>query len=133
MLILDTQILIWLRVGNPGLGRQTRRIIRQEWNNGQAAVSAITFWEVAMLSDKGRIDLGMEIGVWRRRLLAAGLTEIRVDGAIGVLAGSLDYPRGDPADRLIIATALDGGHQLVTADRVILDWPGPLNRLRADD
>ena len=131
--MLDTQSLIWFRVGNPALGRQTRRIIQQEWDDGQAAVSAITFWEVAMLSDKGRIDLGMEVGAWRQQLLADGLTELPVDGAIGVLAGLLDYPRGDPADRLIIATALDGGHQLVTADRAILAWPGPLNRLRADD
>lgn len=38
----------------------------------------------------------------------------------------------DPADRLIVSTALDG-HRLVTADQRILDWPGPLSRLRADD
>lgn len=37
-----------------------------------------------------------------------------------------------PADRLIVATALDG-HRLVTADRQILDWPGPLSRQRAED
>ena len=38
----------------------------------------------------------------------------------------------DPADRLIVATALDG-HQLVTADERILAWPGKLDRLRATD
>ncbi len=37
---------------------------------------------------------------------------------------------GDPADRLIVATAL-GGHQLLTADQRILNWPGPLSRLDA--
>ena len=38
---------------------------------------------------------------------------------------------GDPSDRLIVATALVGGHQLVTADRLILAWSGPLRRLDA--
>ena len=41
----------------------------------------------------------------------------------------VDFHR-DPADRIIVATALQG-HQLVTEDRRILAWPGPLNRLRA--
>jgi len=39
-------------------------------------------------------------------------------------------PIADPADRLIVATAL-GGHRLVTADRHLLDWPGALRRLDA--
>ena len=97
------------------------------------AVSAITFWEVAMLHDKGRIAFTADVEIWRRELLASGLVEIPVDGVIGVLAGNLPYPKGDPADRLIIATAMAGGHRLVTSDRDILDWPGPLNRIRAAD
>ena len=86
-----------------------------------------------MLSDKGRIDLQEEVGLWRQYLLDDGLHEIPVDGVTAVAAGSLDYPRGDPADRLIIATAMIGGHELVTDDRPILAWPGPLNRRRAAD
>ena len=39
---------------------------------------------------------------------------------------------GDPADRLIVATALEG-HQLVTADHQLLQWPGHLSRLRATE
>jgi PIN domain nuclease of toxin-antitoxin system len=58
--------------------------------------------------------------------------EIPVDGEIGIRATGLADFHGDPADRLIVATAL-GGHQLVTADERILDWPGALGRLRATD
>lgn len=64
-------------------------------------------------------------------MLREGLREIPVDGDIGIRATELANFHRDPADRLIVATAL-GGHQLVTADRRILDWPGPLARLRAD-
>ena len=131
--MLDTNVLLRFRFQQRRLGRQTLQAVEQAWEAEDVAVSAITFWETAMLYDKGRVSLTEDVALWRQELRADGLTEIRVDGAIGVLAGSLDYPRGDPADRLIIATALAGDHQLVTADRVILDWPGPLNRLRADD
>ena len=131
--MLDTHVLFQFRFETYRLGRQTLRVIEQAWEAQDVVVSAITFWEISMLYEKGRLALTEDVALWRQELLAAGLTEIRVDGAIGVLAGSLDYPRGDPADRLIIATALAGDHQLVTADRVILDWPGPLNRLRAAD
>lgn len=55
-----------------------------------------------------------------------------VDGNIGVRAAELTGFHGDPADRIIVATAL-GGHQLVTADRRILEWSGAVNRLRAID
>ena len=69
---------------------------------------------------------------WRRDLIAQGLVEIPVSGVIGVRAGMLAGLHGDPADRLIVATALEG-HQLLTADRRILDWSGQLNRLDATE
>lgn len=131
--MLDTQALLWFRLDRRRLGRQTLAAIEAAWAAQEVVVSTITFWEVAMLSAKGRIDLQEEVGSWRQDLLDAGLHEIPVDGIIAVAAGSLSYPRGDPADRLIIATAMLGGHQLVTTDRDILAWPGPLNRHQAAD
>ena len=85
-----------------------------------------------MLQAGGKIALQVDIHSWREGLLDEGLIEIPVDGGIAVRAGLLQDMHGDPADRLIVATALEG-HQLVTADRRILDWPGQLSRLRATD
>ena len=67
---------------------------------------------------------------WRATLLDDGLIEIPVDGDIGIRANSLVNFHADPADRIIVATSL-GGHQLVTADQRILDWPGEVMRLDA--
>ena len=53
-----------------------------------------------------------------------------VDDVIATRAGLLTDLHGDPADRLILATALEG-HQLVTADVRLLDWPGAVGRLDA--
>ena len=59
-----------------------------------------------------------------------GLAEIPVDGDIAIRANELTGLHADPADRLIVATAL-GGHRLVTADKRILSWSGRLSRVDA--
>ena len=83
-----------------------------------------------MLVQKGRITLLQELAAWRSLLLRDGLVEIPVDGALGVRAGSLADIGGDPADRSIVATAMNG-HTLITSDRKLLAWPGQVERLDA--
>lgn len=85
-----------------------------------------------MLKDRGRIRFPEDVGLWRREQLEQGMFEIAVDGAIGIRATSLADFHADPADRLIVATALEG-HRLVTADERILGWTGRLSRLRATE
>ncbi len=128
MILLDTQALIWLLFDDRRLGRQARQVIDRAWATGEAAVSAISFWEIALLHEKRRLTLLRDVVSWRRTLLQDGLVEIPIDGEIGIRANELADFHADPADRLIVATALAGGHQLVTADRRILAWPGPLRR-----
>ena len=130
MVLLDTHALLWLRAGDARLGPRARRVIAGAESEGEVAVSAISFWEVAMLKDKRRIELEESVRSWRRKLLEEGIVEIAINGDLGVRAVRLRDFHADPADRLIVATAL-AGHQSVTADRRILDWSGSLNRLRA--
>ena len=130
MILLDTHVLLWEEHGDPRLGPKTRRMLERTLHEGAAAVSAISFWEAGMQSQKGRLNLTPSPDAWRRDLLKQGLVEIPVDGAIAVRAGLLTDIHGDPADRIIVATALEG-HRLVTADQRMLDWPGNLNRLDA--
>lgn len=132
MILLDTHVLIWQELGDLRLGPQARRVIASALQEDRAAVSAISFWEVGMRVQKGRLDLFIDLGVWRRDLLDRGSIEIPVDGGIATRAGMLPNIDGDPADRIIVATALEG-HQLVTADGKILRWPGQLGRLDARD
>ena len=132
MILLDTHILKWQEQGDLRLGPQTRRAIARALQEDRAAVSAISFWEVGMRVQKGRLNFLLDLSAWRRDLLNLGLIEIPVDGGIATRAGQLPDIHGDPADRIIVATALSG-HQLVTADGKILGWPGPLNRLDARD
>lgn len=81
-----------------------------------------------MLIQKGRFEFPEGLANWRRDTLNRGLIEFQVDGEIGLTAGLLAYDRGDPADRLIVATAICSGATLLTADRLILGWDGPFTR-----
>ncbi len=132
MILLDTHVMLWLRMGEARLGTKARREIDRAWQSGEVGVSAISFWELAMLKDRGRISFSEDVGLWRREQLEQGLNEIAVDGEIGIRATSLGDFHADPADRLIVATAL-AGHRLVTADERILGWRGRLSRLRATE
>ena len=131
MLLLDTHVLLYRITGETRLGRLARQTVNEAWLSGEAAVSAITFWEIALLYNRGRIALPMEPDSLRDNTLGQGLMEIPVDGRIGILANALSGFHRDPADRIIVATALAGGHQLITADLEILEWAGPLSRIDA--
>ncbi len=130
MTLADTHALIWLWTGDDHLGVSARQAIDSALQEGDLAVSAMTFWEVAMLRDKDRLDFPEDVTAWRRELLGQGVVEIPVNGDIGIRANELAGFHADPADRIIVATAMNG-HQLVTADVRILDWPGELRRLDA--
>ncbi len=130
MILLDTHILLWLERADMRMGPQARRAVECAVQEGDASVSAISFWEVGMRIQKGQLDLLIDLSAWRQGLLDQGLLELPVDGNIAVRAGLLSDLHGDPADRIIVATAL-GGHQLMTADQRILDWTGQMERLDA--
>ena len=131
MIILDTHVILWMRTGDARLGPKARLEIDRAWASEEVAVSAISFWEIAMLQHKGRIRFPENVSLWRRQQLEQGMAEVAVNGEIAVRAISLADFHADPADRLIVATALEG-HRLVTADKRILGWSGPLSRVRAD-
>lgn len=132
MILLDTHVLIWHEQGNQRLGPRARHEFEIALQEGTAAVSAISFWEIGLQIQKGRLGMITGVAAWRRDLLNQGLGEIPVNGEIAARAGLLKDMHGDPADRMILATALEG-HRLVTADERILAWPGKLNRLDAKD
>lgn len=131
MILIDTHVLVWLEYGSSRLGKQSLDIIDKALYAGELAVSAVTFWEIAMLIEKGRLIPEIEPDVWRRDLLRVGLHEIPLRGDTALLAGRLQKMHGDPADRIIVATAVDCSATLVTADKKILNWDGPIQIIDA--
>lgn len=128
---MDTHALIWLDQDDPALGPQARQRIDAALKDKSLAVSAISFWEVAMLAAKGRIVIDVPLSTWRQDLLDLGLLEIPVDGEIGIAAVQVVKFPADPADRIITATVIRHKATLITADRAILEWSGSLERIDA--
>lgn len=130
MILLDTHVVLWLRSGSRELGSIAHREIDLAWQSGELAISAISIWEIAMLQSKKKITLSENLEHWRRTQIEQGIVEIPIDGEIGLRAVQLANFHSDPADRMIVATAL-AGHRLVTADKRILGWSGDLDSLVA--
>lgn len=130
MILIDTHVLVWLDQDNPKLGRRCRREIDQALADDALAVSAISFWEVAMLVVKQRLAIDIALHHWRRDLIAGGIRELPIDGRVGLLAADLELHR-DPADRLIAATATINEAILATADQRLLTWQTNIERLNA--
>ncbi|HUP48695.1 MAG TPA: type II toxin-antitoxin system VapC family toxin [Thermoanaerobaculia bacterium] len=126
--MLDTHVLWWAVQGEESLGRGSRKLIDAALAGEELAASAISFWELAMLAARRRIELAVDLVTWRVDVLRLGIDEIAVSGEIAIAAARLERLHGDPADRLIVATALVVGAQLVTADQRILRWRSPLRR-----
>ncbi|MBM3539962.1 MAG: type II toxin-antitoxin system VapC family toxin [Alphaproteobacteria bacterium] len=126
MILVDTNALIWFLEDEPSLGPQARRLIGEAHGDETLATSAFSFWETAMLMAKNRIAIDCPATEFRRRVLDAGVEEIAVTGGIGIAAVDLEGLHADPADRIIVATALAHDATLVTADQRLLAWNGPL-------
>ncbi len=120
MILLDTHVLIWLSEGDGRLGGRARRRIERAFRDGEAAASAFSFWEIANLTHARRLRGLRTPEEFRAITLRSGVVEIEVDGEIAILSTRLAGMHADPADRLIVATALARGATLVTADEKIL-------------
>lgn len=126
MTVLDTHALVWFAEDHPRLGRRTTNVVNAALARDELAVSAISFWEIAMLVDKGRLRLDLSPNAMRRKVLEHGIRETALTGDVAIEAARLPSFHGDPADRMIVATSLATGATLVTADDAILRWRGKL-------
>lgn len=124
MILLDTNVVVWLFQADPNLASGNRRRIESERAAEGVFISGITCWEISMLVEKGRLILGRDPLDWIEAALAEpGVHLAPISPEIGVEAGRLPASiHGDPADRIIIATARHMGCPLLTTDRKILAY-----------
>lgn len=129
MILLDTQVLLYDALEPKRVSRKARAALEQGMATGALACSDISLWEIALLAARRRIDPGPDIAAFIESVLQ--LRSVRVlpiTPSIATLAQSDLFAHGDPADRLIGATAIEHGAQLVTADAELRKLKG-LNSL----
>jgi PIN domain nuclease of toxin-antitoxin system len=114
IIVLDTHALLWWQSGGQRLSTAARAHIDQAT---KIAVCPISFWEIAMLAEKGRIVLDRPAVQWTNDLLTDSRLEATdLTPSIAASAGALPDFHGDPADRLIYTTARSIGAPLLTKD-----------------
>jgi len=121
--LLDTHALLWWQAESDRLPAGTRERISAA---KVVLVSPISCWEIAMLIDKERVRLDRSTAAWVRDLLATDNVDLaELTPGIAVAAGELPGFHGDPADRLLYATASVLGVPLLTKDRRLHDYAEP--------
>lgn len=118
MILLDTHVWVWWVSGFERLSEAAEEAVERGRADGSLHVSAISVWEVAMLTQRGRLRLTIDVGDWIARSESLPfLRFVPVDNRIALRATSLPGRlHSDPADRFIIATAEILGATLVTRD-----------------
>ena len=115
MVVLDTHVLIHDALEPKRLSARARRALEGE--HGPLAASDISLWEIAMLISKGRLDPAADAVRFIEKLLEARAVRVLpITPQIAVMAQSDDFSHGDPADRIIAASARAHGAALVSAD-----------------
>jgi len=124
VIVLDTHAWVWF-VNDP---RQLSAPAREATEMALAArsvyISSISTWEVAMLAASGRLKLTIDVRDWIAKCEALPFFNfVPVDNAIFIRSIFLPGPlHADPADRIIIATALTRQIPIVTKDRKIRNY-----------
>lgn len=126
MIVLDTHALVWWVTGDLQLSANASAAIAKEQQDaGQILVSAITSWEIAMLVQKERMALAMDLDEWLAAVEGMdGIRVVPISSRVAVQSVQLpgDFHK-DPVDRFIVALAREMNAPLITADDNIHAYP----------
>jgi PIN domain nuclease of toxin-antitoxin system len=125
--LLDTHVFLWYMLDNSN-SKLTSHFIKsleqKEKNGEKVLLSVISIWEIGMLVEKGRLVLEMDTSEWVEKSLQNPITELAaLTPEIALLSSRLPgIIHGDPADRMLIATAHKYNALLVTCDEKIIEY-----------
>ena len=125
-IICDTHIPLFWANAPSRLSSSAAAAVEKGRQDGQLAIADISLWELALLHERGRLLLPEDVSPVEyvsRLLQALRLQVLPISTDIAVLSRSSLFQHGDPADRLIAATALHGRWPLITADEKLRALP----------
>lgn len=124
MIVLDTHAWIWF-ISNPDLlSKRAKKAVNAAVKDKSILISSISAWELALLVTKNRIKLTLDVTDWIAKSERLPFIQfVPLTNSIAVKSVNLPLPfHPDPADRIIIATALSAGAPLVTKDKKLLNY-----------
>lgn len=117
MIVLDTHAMVFDALAPASLSVRARKTIERGFADRELACSDISLWEVAMLIARGRLDPGMDARAFLDDMITARQVRVLpITPGIAVLSQTDSFSHGDPADRLIAATAQLHQAALITSD-----------------
>lgn len=125
--LLDTQLLLFAAGQPKRLSHAARELLSDSAN--VLLFSAASLWEVTIKNGLGRDDFRVEPRVLRRGLLDNEYMELPVTSEHAVQVSGLPDIHRDPFDRLLIAQAQCEGITLLTADKIVAQYPGPIRQI----
>ena len=124
MILLDTHTWIWFVSKPEILSKRATKVVSAAVKEKRVLISSISAWEVAILVEKKRLKLSLDVTDWIAKSENLPFIQfIAVSNSIAVRSVNLPQPlHTDPADRIIIATAISAGVPLVTKDKKLLNY-----------
>ena len=118
--LLDTCALIWLVQKSDRISLPTRQALG---GASEIFISPVTAWEIAVKYDCGKLKLPLPPAEWFRIAVENfGLSVLPLDWRVLVKSVELPHCHNDPADRAIIASAMESGLTIVTGDRRFAEY-----------
>ena len=126
-LLLDTHLLLWAADDPKRLPKAARVLIEDIEN--ELLFSAASLWEVTIKHSLGRQDFQVDARLLRRALLDNGYSELPINSEHAVNVDHLPPTHKDPFDRILVAQAIVEGITLLTNDRRLVGYPGPIRKV----
>ncbi len=124
MIVLDTHALLWWALDPDKLSERARNVIEGMEREGGFA-SAISVWELGIKVKRKKLELPISVEELARRIERGNVVELLpVDTNTWLRSLALDWDHPDPADRVIVATAIARSVPLLTKDQTIHDFSG---------
>lgn len=125
MIVLDTHVWVWWLSDPDKLTARARKVVAEAAGDRAIYISTISAWEIALLASRNRLKFTMDARDWIARSEALPFLHfVPLDNAIAIQAVRLPEPfHKDPADRIIVATAMTMGAPLLSSDNRILEYP----------
>lgn len=121
-ILLDTHVWIWIMNGEACLSKAFKNYLNDNQKTENIFVSAISIWELGMLVERKRIELEMDCLDWVEQSLE-GINLLPLTPRIAIQSSRLpENPHGDPADRILIASAYEHNAVLITHDKKIINY-----------
>jgi len=126
-LLLDTHLLLWAAHDPKRLTKAARALIENSEN--VLVFSAASLWEIPIKQSLGRQDFRVDARLLRRGLLDNGYAELTITSEHAINTDQLTHTHTDPFDRILLAQAMVEGITLLTNDRKLARYPGPIRKV----